>query len=175
MKKCPPASARHFRPASAPPPSCTHAPFCWPASNARALHHRPPVSNVCVVLQTQVSQSVSQSRHPCRPEASGLGNQSATQHGPAAARASLMQVSYMRTTSQCRQSIPRYQSVSGLHREPAGRHRAGQSCTGRRSTLRLLCCSRRHLASKELPRYLLIANHGCQVLLCSFCAPSTRV
>lgn len=43
-----------------------------------------------------------------------------------------MRVSYMRTTSQCRGSIPRYQSVFGLHREPAFRHRAEQSCTGRR-------------------------------------------
>lgn len=61
-----------------PPSSCTHASFCWPASAARAFQHRPPVSNECIVLQTHASRS----RHPCRPEASGLGNQSATQPMP---------------------------------------------------------------------------------------------
>lgn len=59
-----------------------------------------------------------------------------------------MRVAYMCTTSQCRGSIPRYQSVFGLHLEPAFCHRAEQSCTGRRPTPRL-CRSRRHLASRE--------------------------
>lgn len=79
LKKCPPDCSlssgcvcnRHR-------PAPTHH-SCWPASDARAHHRQPPVSSErCIVLQTHVSQS----RHPCWPEVSGLGNQSATQPMP---------------------------------------------------------------------------------------------
>lgn len=93
-----------FRAASAPPSSCTQASCCWSASNARALHRRPPVSNGCIVLQTHVSQS----RHPCRPEASGLGNQSATLSMPSG-RLRFPNASFVHGAPRrsCRESIPK--------------------------------------------------------------------
>lgn len=59
--------ARSFRAAPAPSSTCTHASCSWSASNARALHHQPLVSNGCIALQTHVSQS----RHPCRSKHPG--------------------------------------------------------------------------------------------------------
>lgn len=119
------------------------------------------------------SADARQSIHPCWPEASGLGNQSAAR-SMLSGRLRFPNASFVHGAPR-RSAENRYQGTTSFLGCTASllsatvQSRVAQ--VGVRQTPRS-CCSRRHCAIRD--RELLLADHSCQVLYKS-CVPSTKV